>query len=151
MILAVGLTAALLLPQRAHPIEQGVLARMASEPYALTRTERIEPAKLASILGTANIALEGDPAVLGNITFAHVCSVNMKVAAHLVVEGIRGPVTILLLPGQTVERARRIQSDEITGILVPMGEEGTLAIMGRPGEPFEPVERNVRATVRWEL
>lgn len=151
VILALALSAAFLVPPRGHPIEQGVLARMASEPYALTRTERVEDAQLVSILEQANLRLAGERALLGDITFAHLCVVNSKVAAHLVVEGLRGRVTILLMPGQRVERTRRIQSDELIGVLVPMGEEGTLAILGRPGEPFEPVEQNVRAAVRWEI
>lgn len=151
LILAFALTATFLLQPGVHPIEQGVLARMASEPYALTRTEQVEDAQLVSVLNKANLALAGDRALLGDLTFAHVCVVNRKVAAHLVAQGVRGRVTILLMPGQTVERPRRIQGDEIIGVLVPMGDQGTLAVMGRPGEPLEAVERNVRATVRWEL
>ena len=50
-----------------------------------------------------------------------------------------GPVTVLLLPGETVSERAHFQRDGYQGLLVPVGN-GAAAIVGLPGEPLGSIE-----------
>lgn len=123
-----------------------VLAHLDHEPYALVvsstpvserRLARVVPADVAHMDHSA-----------GLITYAQSCKINGKTVPHLVIQGERGPVTILLMPDEEVATAQTLDGDSIHGIILPVGK-GSVAIIGAREEPLERIEKSVLSSVDW--
>ncbi|MDJ0758372.1 MAG: DUF3379 family protein [Woeseiaceae bacterium] len=113
-----------------------IIAHMDHEPYALrvtdvpvnsARLERVVPASVAN-LSPKN----------GLITYAQSCEINGNTVPHLVVQGERGPVTIILLPDEKIDAATPFQGNNVNGVLIPVGD-GSIAIIGE--ESAESMDR----------
>ena len=123
-----------------------VLAHLDHEPYALvvsgtpvsdTRLERVVPANVANMDHSA-----------GLITYAQSCKINGKTVPHLVIQGERGPVTVLLMPDEEVTTAQSLDGENIHGVIVPVGK-GSIAIIGAREESLERIEESVLSSVAW--
>jgi len=84
----------------------------------------------------------------GLITYAQSCSINGKDVPHLVIQGARGPITILLMPHEQVAEATTFDGVSIKGIILPVGN-GSIAIIGDREEQLEQVKENVLDSVMW--
>ena len=123
-----------------------ILAHLDHEPYALRVTSTpVSDRKLQKVV-PANIA-EMDQGV-GLITYAQSCRINGKQVPHLVIQGVTGPVTILLMPDQAVAAAETLKGENIHGVIVPVGA-GSIAIIGPREEPLDRVEKSVLDSVTW--
>jgi hypothetical protein len=123
-----------------------VLAHLDHEPYALVvsstpvserRLERVVPANVAHMDHSA-----------GLITYAQSCVINGKTVPHLVIQGERGPVTILLMPDEEVAAAQALDGDSVHGVILPVGK-GSVAIIGAREESLERIEKSVLSSVAW--
>ena len=127
-------------------IEEQVLAHLDHEPYATRVTDvAVSAERLARIVPT-NVATMN--ANVGLITYAQGCSINGNSVPHLVIQGERGPVTILLMPEESVAEARNIDGNGIQGVILPVGN-GSIAIIGERDEPLEALTQNVLDSVAW--
>jgi len=123
-----------------------LLAHIDHEPYALrvsdspvsnTRLERVVPAEVARLDHSA-----------GLITYAQSCVVNGRKVPHLVIQGERGPITILLMPEEMVSGPESVTGESVQGIIIPVGD-GSIAIFGEREEALERIERKVLDSVTW--
>ena len=117
--------------------EQGSL-RVTDRPVSDNRLARVVPASVASLDHSG-----------GLITYAQSCKINGKDVPHLVIQGERGPVTILLMPHQAVDGPSEIAGETINGVIIPIGE-GSIAIIGEDGENLERIEENMKHSVTWD-
>jgi hypothetical protein len=85
---------------------------------------------------------------IGLITFAEFCTINGKDVPHLVMQGERGPITILLMPHEKVAEATPLDGVNIRGVILPVGD-GSIAIIGDREESLEDVQQNVLNSVVW--
>ncbi|MEQ8207423.1 MAG: DUF3379 family protein, partial [Woeseia sp.] len=85
---------------------------------------------------------------IGLITYARSCEVNGRVIPHLVIQGERGPVTLLLLPDEPVDGPIPLEGRSINGVILPLGE-GSIAIIGVSEERIEDVSHRVIDSVKW--
>lgn len=123
-----------------------LLAHLDHEPYALRVTDvPVSDARLASVV-------EADVAQLdhgaGLITYAQSCRINGREVPHLVIQGERGPVTLLLMPHETVAGPETIIGEGVKGVILPVGD-GSIAIFGERDEALERIERKVLDSVTW--
>ena len=123
-----------------------VLAHLDHEPHALVvsstpvsdkRLERVVPATVAQMDHSA-----------GLITYARSCEINGKTVPHLVIQGERGPVTVLLMPDEEVAAAQTLDGENMHGVILPVGK-GSIAIIGAREEPLERIEKSVLSSVAW--
>ena len=82
------------------------------------------------------------------ITYANPCIINGKRVPHLVVQGQHGPITILLMPEEKVNKETPLDGDTVHGVILPVGG-GSIAIIGPREESLEPIQENVRASLTW--
>ena len=75
-------------------------------------------------------------------------AINGKKIPHLVIQGERGPVTILLLPDEAIDDAVQLEGESINGVLLPVGE-GSIAIIGERDEQRGKIQQNVVNSVTW--
>ena len=123
-----------------------VLAHLDHEPYALRVSDTpVSDARLAKVV-PASIARPDHSA--GLITYARTCEINGKSVPHLVVQGERGPVTILLMPEEAVAEAVSLDGENIHGVILPVGD-GSIAIIGAQEEKLERIEKSVVSSVTW--
>lgn len=86
---------------------------------------------------------------IGLITYARSCVVNGKSIPHLVIQGERGPVTLLLMPDEAVDQAISLDGVSINGVILPNGN-GSIAIIGERGEQLDVIGNRVVDSVKWK-
>lgn len=123
-----------------------ILAHLDHEPYALRVTDvAISDERLASII-PANVAKLDHSA--GLITYARICVINGHEVPHLVIQGERGPVTILLMPQEMITEAQTLIGKGVNGIILPVGN-GSIAIIGERDEALENIQQQVLNSATW--
>lgn len=123
-----------------------VLAHLDHEPYALRITDvAVSDSRLASVV-PANVAQMDHSA--GLITYAQSCVINGHEVPHLVIQGERGPVTILLMPEEMISGPQQLQGVNINGVILPVGS-GSIAIIGESDEFLEKIQQQVLKSATW--
>jgi len=127
-----------------------VEAHWYEEPQSWARTDvQVSPASLAEVVsGSAEIDING----LGLLSYAMTCFVRGEWVPHLVMQGERGPVMLLLLPHERVSGPVPLELPEegLSGVIIPLGE-GSIAVMGEAGESIEPIRERLRTAVEWSI
>lgn len=125
-----------------------IIAHIEHEPYALRVSDKpVSATRLARVV-PADVAILDHGA--GLITYAQSCIINGNRVPHLVLQGQRGPVTILLMPEERVDEPESIDGSTINGVILPVGN-GSIAIIGVKEEDLERIENNVRNSVTWTI
>jgi Protein of unknown function (DUF3379) len=125
-----------------------IVEHMVHEPELLIPVDTtVEPARLYAVVNRGGAELNDD---LGDVSYAGLCNFRGKLVAHLVVRGENGPVTILLLPDETVDEATAINEGGFHGTIVPAGD-GSIAIIGAEQEPMDALRRQVVQAVQWQI
>lgn len=120
-----------------HIDHESVAFRVVDEAVTDERLARVVPASIATMDHSA-----------GLITYARSCLINGREVPHLVIQGERGPITILLMPGEKISGAQTIEGENVHGIILPVGD-GSIAIIGEDGEHLERIEEQVKNSVTW--
>lgn len=127
-------------------LAEQLLAHLDHEPYALVVTDvPVSDARLESVV-PADVARLDHGA--GLITYAQSCVINGRQVPHLVIQGERGPVTLMLLPDEKVPAPESFTGDNIKGVILPVGD-GSIALFGAPDEAFDRIEQRVLDSVTW--
>jgi hypothetical protein len=127
-------------------LAEQVIAHIDHEPYSLRVVdEAVSEQRLERIM-SASVATMDHGA--GLITYAQSCTINGRDVPHLVIQGERGPVTILLMPYEKVSGPQAVQGENISGVILPVGD-GSIAIIGVEGERLERIEEQVKNSVTW--
>ncbi len=82
------------------------------------------------------------------ITHATVCLLNKRAAAHLVVAGDKGPVTVFLLPGFSARAQHDVVVDGQLAAVQRLGD-GSIALFGYPGENFADIAAHFDDSIHW--
>jgi hypothetical protein len=127
-------------------LAEQVLAHVDREPQALRASSTpVTDSQLSRVVPT-NVASMNHRA--GLITYAQSCRINGKMVPHLVIQGVRGPITILLMPEEKLAEATTLDGVNIKGIMLPVGN-GSIAIIGDRDEQLDEVKKNVLDSVVW--
>lgn len=128
-------------------LEEEIIAHLDHEPAALVVSDRpVSDARLRKIV-PANMSTIDHRA--GLVTYARTCEIHGNDVPHLVIQGERGPVTILLLPNEKIDAAVDLSGDHIDGVLLPVGR-GSIAIIGEHGERIDAISSTVKNSVMWD-
>jgi len=123
-----------------------LLAHMDHEPYALRVSDTpVSDARLDRVVSAEVARLDHSA---GLITYAQTCVVNGRKVPHLVIQGERGPVTIVLMPEEMVSGPESVTGESVKGVILPVGD-GSIAIFGEREEALERIERKVLDSVTW--
>ena len=125
-------------------LDEDVLAHIESEPAHLAERRELSLAQVNEALAPLGV---GVAAELGSIRYAGTCWIRLHLGAHLVLEGEKGPVTVLFLPGEPMAGRLSVRHDRLQGVIVPMGR-GSVAIVGEPGEALWTIEQRLRRGFR---
>lgn len=127
-------------------LAEQVIAHLDYEPLALQETDvAVSDDALYTVVRPAIATLDRH---LGLITYANSCEINGREVPHLVIQGEKGPVTILLMPYEMVDAPIQLDGRSIAGVILPVGK-GSIAIIGVRGEQIDRVEKKLAETVNW--
>jgi hypothetical protein len=127
-------------------LAEQVLAHVDREPRALRVSSKAVSDRQLSRVVPKNVATVNHDA--GLITYAESCRINGKTVPHLVIQGVHGPITILLMPEEPLAEATTLDGVNIKGIMLPVGS-GSIAIIGDREEQLDQVKENVLDSVMW--
>lgn len=129
------------------PLADQIIAAMDHEPLSLRVTDVPVSDRQLSRIVPSNVANVSHDA--GLITYAESCEINGKLVPHLVIQGERGPVTIILMPDEKVESDTPLEGGGFKGLLVPVGE-GSIAIIGEDNpDNLERIRKSFVSSVTW--
>ncbi len=125
-------------------VEQLVIAHVNDEPQHLKQNLNIQSPEFNKVL--ADIGMMASASV-GRVNYAGGCNIrNKEKGAHIVLQGKKGPVTVLFMPGETVAMRILVQDNRFDGVIFP-AERGSVAVIGEKGEFIEAVEKRINASV----
>lgn len=124
-------------------LSRAVLAHLDEEPIALASHGAIPVARINEIAQPMQTRIDDS---LGTVSFARICPIHDTKGVHLVVEGNKGPVTVLILPHEKVGRKMVVRNRRYEGVILPRAI-GSIAIVGYRGEPIDAVEARVRTAI----
>ena len=120
------------------------------EPESWDTTDvRISPASLAEVIaGQADVNVNQ----LGIVSYARSCYVGGNWVPHLVIQGDRGPVMLVLLPQESISEPLPLDLPEqgLQGVILPVGG-GSVAVLGTDGEAMEPIRQRVSDALEWSI
>jgi len=127
-------------------LAEEVLAHLDHEPDSLRITDvAVTEQRLMRVVPASLAKFERDTSL---ITYAQSCVISGNEVPHLVIQGQYGPVTILLMPEESVSEATPIDGVSVKGVILPVGK-GSVAIIGDREEQLEPIQKNVVNSVAW--
>ncbi len=132
----------------APSLGEQILAHISHESGSLVRSDQpVGSERLARIV-PGNIAELGPET--GLVTYAQSCIINGHSVPHLVVQGEHGPVTILLMPHETVAEPQEFDDGVLQGVVLPVGE-GSIAIVGEHPADLDRLRETMRNSVTWQI
>jgi hypothetical protein len=124
-------------------LASAVVAHMAHEPDAWLTTEALSEAEIDDVMSRSRLRLAHG---LPDVTYAHSCWFRGRHVPHLVVQTPEGPVTVLVLPEEPVQRSIRFDEGGYQGTLVP-APRGSIAVLARAEADVARVAEQVLAAV----
>lgn len=124
-----------------------VLAHMDHEPYSRVVTDdSVSGRQLGRVIRT-KATLDDN---IGLISYAKSCVINGREIPHLVIQGQNGPITLLLMPHEAIERTITLEGKNIYGVIVPV-DNGSIAIIGQRAQDVGEIKEQVVDSVTWSI
>lgn len=148
---AVAALVSLLQPPETQALAEAVIAHMDHEQASrrVTTVAVAEPALDAVVAPRVSELPEN----IGLVSYASSCVIRGNTVPHLVVQGERGPITLILLPDEKTEHAIALNGVHVHGLILPVGD-GSVAIIGGREDQMDEVEatgRRVAENMRWRI
>jgi hypothetical protein len=114
------------------------------EAFSWDIKEPMAPADVAGVLRTAGVKFDAGMPIL----YAAPCPFRGRAIAHLVVQTANGPMTVMLLPHETVKKRGEFSEDGMRGVILPAGA-GSVAVLTRGADVPAAMADEVVSSVRW--
>jgi len=148
MVIAVGAVVGVIRYDSGAVLADEVVEHLFHEPDLLIPVDStVTQARLTAVVDRAGAELTGG---VGDVSYAGLCYFRGRLVAHLVIRGEHGPVTILLLPDESVTVATPIDEAGYHGTILPL-EHGSIAVIAEDGESTGAVEQRAVQVVRWQI
>lgn len=110
--------------------------------------DAVAAARVQSVMAAADASLDG-PTPL--VSYAKTCVIDGEPVPHLVMQGAAGPVTLLVLPSRRIDGPLSIMQDGLEGVVLPVGDGGSIAIIGRDAASVEAVRAQAAEAVGFAI
>jgi hypothetical protein len=114
------------------------------EAFSWDIKEPMAPADVAGVLRTAGVEFDAGMPIL----YAAPCPFRGRAIAHLVVQTANGPMTVMLLPHETVKKRGEFSEDGMRGVILPAGA-GSVAVLARGADVPAGMADEIVSSVRW--
>lgn len=135
-------------PGNGLTLSEEVLAHVDHEPGALRVTNvAVSDERFLSVVNPSVGTMDRN---VGLVTYAQSCIINGKTIPHLVIQGEKGPITLLLMPEEMIDGAITLDGKGVNGVIIPMGN-GSIAIIAERDEPLGEIEQRILDSVEWSI
>lgn len=122
-----------------------VVKHIQFESNSWSSKEPVTAADVNETLAQAGVAIDmGSDKVM----YAHSCLFRGHVVPHLVVSTPQGPVTVIVLPHESVKHRMSFHEDGMSGVITP-APHGSLAVIMQGSENIDAIAQQVQRSVRW--
>jgi hypothetical protein len=151
VLLGLGVAGGLWLAVPHASLAADVVAHMAGEPQAWTRTDVPVPsAELQAVLRNTHMRLGPEA---GMVSYAQSCLFRGHQVPHLVVQTGMGPVTVMVLVHESTVEPKSFDEEGYRGVLLPVAGHGSIAVLAKDPSgslaSVEAVAARVRAAIDW--
>jgi Protein of unknown function (DUF3379) len=122
-----------------------VVAHIQYESMSWSSNESVTAADVKETLARAGVAIDLDS---DKVMYAHSCLFRGHVVPHLVVSTPQGPVTVMVLPHESVQHRTSFHENGMSGVITP-APHGSLAVIMQGNENIDAVAQQVQQSVRW--
>ena len=147
VVLAMGVGVIVFDQFRTPSLGHAVMTLVDEAEFALASRSPVALEDIRIALRPVGIELDDE---LGVVTFASPCVVRGKLAGHIVMRGKKAPISILLMPNETLARRLTLERSDLKAVLLPM-QQGTIAILGAPEEELAGIESKVLSLFKWQV
>lgn len=144
LMLAVAVASILWLLVPRASLAADVISHMQHEPDAMAATEPMSESAVAYVLERAGLKVHLSP---GSVTYAQSCLFRGHFVPHLVMNEGRGPVTVLLLAHEKVEREEYFSEEGYTGVIFP-APRGAVAVLTRDQSGVQAIARRLAGSLQ---
>jgi len=124
---------------------QSVLKHITDEAHHLHEVSAVSRGRLHWTFERFGARLVGD---IGRVNFAAECLMRHRNGVHLVLPGRMGPITVFYMPGEMIEGAVPVASEQMAGRIVPTAW-GSVAVVGEIGEELDGLGERLAGAVEW--
>jgi len=135
-------------PESELSLADEILVHIDHEPGALRVTDvPVSDERLSAVVGPATATMDRS---IGLISYAQSCVIRGHEVPHLVIQGKKGPITLILMPEEKIDAAQPVDGEGVHGVVLPLGS-GSIAIVGERDEQLEELEKSVIDSVEWNI
>lgn len=129
-------------------IAQDLLAHMRHTGISLVSTDqRVSSQQLATVLRQSRMTMSQG---IAGISYARSCIFRGRLVPHLVVQGEKGPVTVMILPDVEVDGPTSFSEQGFFGTILPAAK-GSIAIIAGEQSDIEEVSEPIIQSLRWDI
>ena len=129
-------------------IAQDLLAHIQHEQVSLVSTdERVPYQRLERVLRKSRMAM---PDGLAEVSYARSCIFRGRLVPHLVIQGEKGPVTVMILPDLEVAGPTSFSEQGFFGTILPAAT-GSIAIIAGEKSDLKEVSEPIVRSLRWDI
>ena len=126
-----------------------VMTHVDHEPAALAfPAAAVSEDSFSGVMQAAGISMSP---IDGKVTYVKLCPFRGEMVAHFALSGSSGPVTVMLLPNEQVDKPMMVDEEGFQGTIAPLSIGGSIAVVGEPGEDIQDIQNRVADAVRWRL
>lgn len=122
-------------PAGGHGLIADSVEHLAHEPYALTRSDEVPAALVERMFAESGIRLATNPS---GLTYLNRCPLGGRMSVHMVMAGAQGPVTVMYVPGERVERMDT--RFEMVAVRTLPYASGALVLLAESNRDFDRIE-----------
>ena len=152
VILAVGATLYTLVDSAyfaSDDLLADVMTHVDHEPAALAfPAAAVSEDSFSGVMQAAGVSMSP---IDGKVTYVKLCPFRGEMVAHFALSGSSGPVTVMLLPNEQVDKPMMVDEEGFQGTIAPLSIGGSIAVVGEPGEDIQDIQNRVADAVRWRL
>lgn len=146
VILAVALGVGIWIGSPRETLAAEVVDHIQHEAETMVTTEaRVPPAELEQVLRQAGVRLKSGTQ---RVSIARTCPFRHTTIPHLVVQTAEGPVTVLVLPHESVKSEQSFNEEGYAGTIVPSGH-GAIAIVAGNEATLHEAATEVMGAIEW--
>jgi Protein of unknown function (DUF3379) len=127
VLLAVVVAGVLWVAAPGSSLAADVVTHMGGEPEAWLQTDvSVDNAELQGVLRASHVKLATGA---GLVSYAASCAFRRHHVPHLVIQTESGPVTVMVLVHESVQKPVRFDEQGYRGVIVPVAGHGSLAVL----------------------
>ena len=126
-------------------LQQAVLDHIKGELHHLAEHNNVQLAELNQIMSPLGVQAVAD---IGPVNFAGLCNIRKHLGVHMVLAGAQGPVTVIIMSDEMIDRDARIENTRFSGVILPQ-KHGSVAVVGEQGESLNEIIERLQTNIIW--